>query len=91
VNGNVGAVTLNTVEPLTLACETVRVDPPELVTTSACDEVVVAGIVLKLTEVGETAITGDALVTVTLAEADFVVSATLVAFTVKEPGLLGAV
>jgi hypothetical protein len=51
-----------------------------LLTITACDDVVVAGMLLNVIEVGETPIT--APVTVTVSEADFVVSATLVALTV---------
>jgi hypothetical protein len=79
VNGNAGDVTLNTA-PLTVACDTVRFAFPVLLTITACDDVVVAGMLLNVIEVGETPIT--APVTVTVAEADFVVSATLVALTV---------
>jgi hypothetical protein len=91
LKGRAVDTTLKTVEPLTFACETVRVDPPVLVTTIACDEVVVAGMLLKVIEVGDTAIVGGGVVTVTVAEADFVLSATLVARTVKVPAVLGAV
>jgi len=45
----------------------------------------------KFSVVGESAICAGRAVTVTVADADFVVSATLVAFTVKDPALPGAV
>jgi hypothetical protein len=73
------------------ACETVSVEPPVLVTTTACEDVVVAGMLLKVIELGDTAIAGGGRVTVTAAEADFELSATLVALTVNVPAALGAV
>ena len=82
---------MKAVAPVTFAWETVRVEPPELVTTIACDDVVVAGMLLNVTDVGETAITGGGSVTVTVAEADLVLSATLVAVTVRVPAVTGAV
>jgi len=91
VKGSVVAVRLKTAAPLRLACDTVRPGPPVLVTTIACDDVVVAGMLLNVREAGETAITGGGRDTVTVAEADFVVSAMLVARTVKVPAVLGAV
>lgn len=90
VNGNVVAMTLK-VAPLRFACDSVRLDPPVLVTTIACDDVVVAAMLLKMMLVGETAIVGGSTVTVTEAEADLLVSATLVARTVNVPAVLGAV
>jgi len=85
------AVKLKTAAPLRFACDTVRPGPPVLVTTIACDDVVVAGMLLNVSEAGETAITGGGRVTVTVAEADLLLSATLVAFTVNVPAVLGAV
>ena len=80
VNGSAGAITLKAA-PVTLAWETVRFEPPVLLTTVANDDVVVAGMLLKVNAVGDIAITGGGTVTVTVADADFVVSATLVALT----------
>ena len=59
-----------------------RLDPPVFEMVSVRVEVVFAAILLKLIAVGETAICAGAVDTVTLAEADFVVSAALVTFTV---------
>ena len=73
------------------ACETVSVEPPVLVTTIAWEDVVVAGMLLKVIEVGDTEMVGGGSVTVTDAVADFVVSATLVARTVNVPATAGAV
>jgi len=61
------------------------------VITTACDDLVVAGMLLNVTLVGETAIAGGGKLTVTIAEADFVGSATLLAVTVNVPAVLGAV
>lgn len=46
---------------------------------------------LKVTDVGDTAIVGGGVVTVTVAVANLLVSATLVARTVNVPAVLGAV
>ena len=91
MNGKPGAVTVKTAAPVRVACETVRGEPPVLVITTACDDLVVAGMLLNVTLVGETAIAGGGKLTVTIAEADFVGSATLLAVTVNVPAVLGAV
>ena len=61
---------------------TERLDPPVFETFKVCVELVFAAMLPKLREVGETAICAGVDVTVTLADADFVPSAALVAFTV---------
>src|SRR5262245_61467424 len=92
LKGNAGAVTPKTVAPLTLACEMVRGEAPLLVTTIACDEVLVASVLLNATLVGETDMAAaGADATVTAADADLPVSATLVARTLYVPAVLGAV
>src|SRR5215813_7499067 len=92
VRGNTGAVTLKTVAPLTLACEIVRGEPPLLVATIACDEVLVASVLLNVTLVGETDMAAaGADATVTADDDDLLVSATLVALTLYVPAVLGAV
>ena len=68
--------------PLTDAEVTERLDPPVFDTFRVCVELVFAVRLPKLRVVGETAICGGVDVTVTLADADLVPSAALVAFTV---------
>jgi hypothetical protein len=68
--------------PLTVAPDTERLDPPVFDNVSVCVEVLFAAMLLKLIVVGETAIWAAAVATETVADADFVESATLVAFTV---------
>ena len=88
--GNVAPTRLNPV-PATVALVTDIVVPPvfEICTGSVVD--VFTTMLPKPRLVGDTAICAGDAVTVTVAEADFVLSATLVALTVKEPVELGAV
>lgn len=90
VIGNVVATRLNPL-PVTVAFVTERAVPPVLEICTVLVEVVPATMLPKLSDVGEIAICAGAAVTVTVAEADFVVSATLVAFTVYVPAVAGAV
>ena len=80
VIGNIVPITLKPA-PLVLAPVTDSAAPPVFETRSVCVVVVFTSMLPKLMEVTETAICAGAA-TVTVAEADFVVSATLVAFTV---------
>jgi hypothetical protein len=77
--------------PLTVAAVTDRFDPPVFEIMSVWVELLFAVMLLKLNALGETAIVAAALVAVIVADADFVVSAVLVAFTVYLPALAGAV
>ena len=77
--------------PLTAAFVTERFEPPVFVIFSACVLLVLAEMLPKLIDVGETVICAGVELTVTLAIADFVASAVLVAFTVYVPAELGAV
>ena len=67
--------------PLTAALVTERFDPPVLDIFSVCVLLAFAAMLPKLIEAGDTETCAGVVVTVTLAEADFVASAALVAFT----------
>jgi hypothetical protein len=89
----IGKVVLTRLNPLpvTVAFVTDRVVPPVLEIWTVLVDVVPATMLPKPRDVGEIAICAAAAVTVTVAEADFVLSATLVAFTVYVPAVAGAV
>jgi hypothetical protein len=89
VIGKVAPTMLNPL-PLTTALVTDKLDPPVFDKVSVWVDVVFDTILPKLIAVGETAICAAVVVTETVAEADFVLSATLVAVTAYVPGLLGA-
>ncbi len=77
--------------PLTAAPVTERFDPPVFDIFNVCVLLAFAAMLPKLIEVGDTEICAGVVVTVTLAEADFVASAALVAFTEYVPAVPGAV
>lgn len=88
--GNVAPTRLNDA-PATVAFVTDMAVPPVFETCTVNVDVVFTTMLPKLSAVGDNVICAGAAVTVTVAEADFVLSATLVAFTVKEPADAGAV
>jgi hypothetical protein len=82
--GKVAPETLKPLLPVTLAAVTDKLVPPLFEIVTVCVEVVLATMLPKTRLVGEMAIwaAGAVTETVTLADADLVLSATLVAFTV---------
>lgn len=79
--GNVAPIRLKPV-PVTVAFVTDMAVPPVFETLRVSVDVVPATILPKLSEVGDSVICAGEAATVTVADADFEVSATLVAFTV---------
>jgi len=68
--------------PVTVALLTDKLDPPVFDKVNVWLEVVFTVMLLKLIDAGETAICAGVVLTVTVDDADFVVSAELVALTV---------
>jgi hypothetical protein len=91
VIGKVVPITLNVLLPPMVALVTDRFDPPVFEILIVCVEVLFATVLGNVTVVGVIEICAGGAVTVTSAEADFVLSAALVAVTVKLPALAGAV
>ena len=88
--GKLVPMMLKVLLPATVALVTDRFDPPVFEILIVCVEVLLATVLGNVTVVGVIEICAGGAVTVTNAEADLVLSAALVAVTVKLPALAGA-